>query len=398
VGRRGALWALGALFATSVVVTGARGSLGLFVHPWEEEFGASRGAVSLVTSLGFLAFGLAQPLAGRLLESVEARRVLVAGLAVCAAGYGGGAFATELWQALLLVGIVAGVGTGLASLSSLAYVAAHLVERRRGAIFGLLTAGAAGGQVIVLPIATAALGVSLRASLLVLAASVAATALVLLLAVPGSGLKPAGTGGGRVGVVLREPRFWLLAVPYFVCGYTSTGLTDTHLIPYALDHHSSEAAASAALATLAAFNVVGVLGAGAVTDRVDRGRLLALTYAARGVALVALLFAGSGPELFVVAAFFGLADFATVPPTTSLTRSVFLSAGWALPLGIISGAHQAGSALGAWLGGALYDATGTYAWSFGSAAVALVVASALSWALRGRPGAMRPEPAPAQAT
>ena len=142
--------------------------------------------------------------------------------------------------------------------------------------------------------------------------------------------------------------------------------------------------------------MAGVLLAGAITDRVDRGRLLALTYAARGAVLVALPFIASPAWLFVFAALFGLADFATVPPTMSLTRSVFLAGGWALPLGIISGAHQAGSALGAWLGGLLYDATGTYAYSFASAAAALAVAAGLSYALRERP-TLGPAPAPATA-
>jgi predicted MFS family arabinose efflux permease len=86
----------------------------------------------------------------------------------------------------------------------------------------------------------------------------------------------------------------------------------------------------------------------------------------------------------VFAALFGIADFATVRPTTSLTRTVFLAGGWALPLGLIGGAHQAGSALGAYFGGALYDLTGTYDWTFVTAAATLALAAALSFTLRER--------------
>jgi MFS family permease len=383
---------LAALAAVGLVSAGSRGSLGLFIEPWEDAFGASRGEVALIASLGFVFLGIGQPVAGRLLESFDPRRVLFAGLVLGTAGYAGGAFAPNLPAAIVLIGVVAAFGSGLASLSAVSYVAGELVERRQGIIFGILTAGAAGGQVVVLPIATAALGISLRAALLAIAGVLALTALAVLALVPN--VPPAGERVVRVGALgrlLADARFWLLTVPFFVCGYTSTGLTDTHLIPYALHHGVAEGTASAALTTLAAFNMAGVLVAGALTDRLDRGRMLALIYAARAVSVLALPFLTSAEGLFLFAVAFGLADFATVPPTTSLARSLFRSGGWALALGLISGAHQAGSALGAFLGGWLYDQTGTYTYSFTSAAAALVVAAALSYALRER-ARLRPAP------
>ncbi len=364
-------------------VYGSRGALGLLLHPWQEQFGASRGAVSLVSSFGFVALGLGQPIAGRLLESFDARRVVVVGAAISAAGFGGAAYASELWLAILLAGVVAAFGAGLASLSALSYAAAELVEHRQGAVFGVLTAAAAGGQVVVLPLVTVALGVSLRAALLFLAVTLAAATAALHLLLPPirparRREEPSGTALG----ILGERPFWLLAVPFFVCGFTTTGLIDTHLVPYAVDHHVGEATASGALATLAAFNTIGVLIAGALTDRVDRGRMLAVVYAARGVSLLFLPFVTTPAGLFAFAVVFGLADFATVPPTTSLTRSLFRSGGWALALGLVFGAHQAGAALGAWLGGWLQDLTGTYHLSLLSAAVTLALASLLSYALR----------------
>ncbi len=380
------LWSLGALATIGVVGYGTRGSLGLFIKPWEDAFGASRGAVSLISSVGFIALGLGQPVAGRLLESFEARRVLFAGLALGAAGYIGAAMTEDLWVALVLVGLVASFGSGLASLSSLSFLAAELSESRHGVIFGVLTAAAAGGQVLILPLATAALGVSLRAALVSLGLLLAAVAVVVVTFVPRVERAELvrEDGAGRLRSLLRARPFWLLVVPFFVCGYTTTGLTDTHLIPYALDHHITQTTASSALATLAAFNVAGVLVAGMVTDRIDRGRLLACVYAARGAVLLLLPLVTTPAGLFLFAALFGLADFATVPPTTSLARSLFRRGGWALALGLISGAHQVGSALGAYLGGWLYDVTGTYVYSFASAAAALLAASVLSYALRER--------------
>jgi predicted MFS family arabinose efflux permease len=388
-------WSVGALAVAGVAALGARGSFGLFVKPWEAAFDATRGSVAAISASSFICYAASQALAGRLLDRWGGRQVLLVGLASISIAYLGAAFATELWQAFLLVGALAGLGSGFAAIFTLNYIAAGIVRSRSGIAFGVLTAAGAGGQVIVLPIATTALGVSLRVSLLTVAAALAVAFVVIALVVRDPGreqLERAGRGGFRT--IAGTPGFWLLLVPFFICGYTSTGLTDTHLIPYATDHHIAEATASAALATLAAFNVVGVLVAGFLTDRIDRGKLLAATYTARAASLFVLPALTSAGPIFVFAAFFGLADFATVPPTTSLTRSVCKEGGWGFALGLIGASHQVGSALGAWLGGWLFTRTGSYDYSFSSAAVALLVAAALSYVLRERRQTPVPEPVP----
>jgi predicted MFS family arabinose efflux permease len=388
-------WSVGALAVAGVAAVGARGSFGLFIKPWEEAFGATRGSVAGISATSFVMYALSQAFAGRLLDRWGGRRVLLVGLSGIAVSYLGAAFATELWQVFLLIGVMAGAASGFAAIFTLNYIAAGIVPSRSGIAFGVLTAAGAGGQVVVLPVATAALGVSLRVSLLAVALALAVAFVVVLRIVhdPGERDRERGTDGG-FGTIARTPGFWLLLVPFFICGYTSTGLTDTHLIPYATDHHIAEATASAALATLAAFNVVGVLVAGYLTDRVDRGKLLAATYVARAAALFVLPALTSAGPIFVFAAFFGLADYATVPPTTSLTRSVCRAGGWGFALGLIGASHQVGSALGAWLGGWLFTRTGSYDYSFSSAAVALLVAAALSYLLRERGARPVPDPVP----
>lgn len=367
---------------------GARGSLGLFVTPWEARFGASRADIALVSTVGFLVFAAGQTVAGRIQESVPGRRLVLVGVALCALGYGGAAFAPSLPAVVLLVGVLAASGIALSALPVLSVLAADLVRSREGMVFGLLTAAGAGGQVVVLPLAAAALNGSERGALLVIAGVLGVALAGVALAVPrGAGVRPEDAapsvpvrGFARL---WREPRFWLLLVPFFVCGYTTTGLMDTHFIPYAVDHHVPETVASGALATLAAFNVLGVLVAGGLTDRVDRGRLLAILYAGRAGSLLLLPLLTSPRGLFVFAVLFGVVDFATVPPTTALTRRVFHTGGWAVALGVISAAHQVGSALGAYLGGWLYDRTGGYEIVFASAAVALLAAAAMSLRLAG---------------
>lgn len=381
--RKDVVPAVAALSFVAVASYGSRGSLGLFIQPWQEAFDVSRGSVSLVSSVSFLAFGLAQPVAGRLLATWTARQVLVAGVLFSATGFFFAAFAHALWLVVLLIGVVASFGAGLASLSALSFVAGEIVHKKYGAVVGILTAAAAGGQVLVLPVSAAALSISLKAALMVLGVLLGIVAILLLAFVRPTrpvAADPLSTNGASG--MLREPRFWLLLVPFFICGYTTTGLTDTHLIPYAVDHHISKINASAALATLGAFNVMGVLLAGWLTDRVDRGRMLALTYAFRAGLLLCLPFLTSPAGLFLFAALFGLADFSTVPPTTSLTRTTFSQARWALAIGVISGGHQLGSALGAYSGGLFFDLTGSYFYPFLLGAIGLLLAALLSFGLR----------------
>ncbi|NNF62812.1 MAG: MFS transporter [Acidimicrobiia bacterium] len=370
------------LVVTAVLVMGTRGSFGLFIGPWEELFDSGRASVSLISAIGFLVYGFGQPTAGRLLERWPTRYVIGLGLGLMALGLGGAAMSTAMWMAILSIGVVASFGTGLASLSALSYVAGELVESKGGLIFGLLTAGAAGGQVIVLPIATAALNVSLRASLLTLAALAVAGAVVVLIKVPPLPTREATIGTTPISTMFRERRFWLLLIPFFICGYTTTGMIETHLIPFALDHHVAQTAASAALATLAAFNVAGVLIAGVLTDRIDRGKMLGWIYLMRAATLLILPFVTNATGLFVFGALFGVADFSTVPPTTSLTQTVFRTGGWAVAIGIISAAHQIGSAMGAWVPGVILETTGSYSMAFVSGSIALLVAGYLSFLLR----------------
>lgn len=380
------------LVVTAVLVMGTRGSFGLFIGPWEELFDAGRASVSLISAVGFLVYGFGQPTAGRLLERWPTRYVIGLGLGLMALGLAGAAMSTAMWMAIVSVGVVASFGTGLASLSALSYVAGELVESKGGLIFGLLTAGAAGGQVIVLPIATAALNVSLRTSLFTLAALAVGGAVLVLIKVPPLPTREATVGTTPISTMIRERRFWLLLVPFFICGYTTTGMIETHLIPFALDHHVAQATASAALATLAAFNVAGVLISGVLTDRIDRGKMLGWIYLMRAATLLILPFITNATGLFVFGALFGVADFSTVPPTTSLTQTVFRTGGWAVAIGIISASHQIGSAMGAWVPGVILETTGSYSMAFVSGSVALLVAAYLSFLLRESTQVKSPAP------
>jgi predicted MFS family arabinose efflux permease len=396
VARRAPVLPLLALLFAGLTYYGARGSLANFVIPWQHAYGTNRAGVSLVVTASFLSIAVAQVVAGRLLERVDAWRLLAAGLALGVVGYGLGAVVGSLPLEILLVGVVAGFGGGLAANSTLSVMVTQLYRERHGALFGLIGAATAAGSVVMLPTSRIALDVSLETALVFLTGALA-LALVGVLAFLRVGARAQRSQQAPVSVasVMRQRDFWLLGVPFFVCGVTSTGITDTHLVAYMQGCHVGGGTASTLVATLALFNLIGTFGSGLLTDRVDPRRLLATVYACRGVILLLLPLLRSTELLAAFSVAFGLADFATVPPTTALAQKSFKSGGFGLVLGLIGAAHQVGSALGSVLGGVLYDATGGYGAFFVSASAVCLIAAVLSLRIGRSPQNIRPALAPA---
>jgi predicted MFS family arabinose efflux permease len=383
--RRAPVLPLLALLFAGLTYYGARGSLANYVLPWQHAYGASRGGVSLIVTASFLSIGAAQILGGRLLERMEAWKVLAAGLALGVAGYGAGALAGSLPLEILLVGVVAGFGGGLAANSTLSVMVTQLYRERHGALFGLIGAATAAGSVVLLPTSRIALDVSLKTALIFVAAMIG-LALLGVLAFLRLGGRAVRSQQAPVSVasVVRQRDFWLLGIPFFVCGVTSTGVTDTHLVAYMQGCGVGGGTASDLAATLALFNLIGTFGSGLLTDRIDPRRLLAGVYLSRALVLLLLPLLRTTELLIVFSVMFGLADFSTVPPTTALAQRAFKTGGFGLVLGLIGAAHQVGSALGSALGGFLYDETGGYGAFFVTASAICVIAAILSLGI-GRP-------------
>lgn len=164
----------------------------------------------------------------------------------------------------------------------------------------------------------------------------------------------------------------------------------THLVPHAAEHGFSEMHAAQALGLMGAMNIVGTVLSGWICDRFGRKGPLAFYYCVRGLSLIFLLYVWNVPSLHIFAAIFGLNYISTVPPTTTLTANIF----GRFSVGTLSGwiffSHQVGSAIGAWAGGAIFDATGSYSWAFLSAAVLAFVASGLSLLIKEVPLSARP--------
>jgi MFS family permease len=409
---------LAVVFVALLAAQGARLAFGAFVAPWERDFQVSRGAISLVSLVSFLVYGLSQPLSGRLIDRLGVRKVFAASLLLVGLGVAATAAVRSPLQLALLYGVLASVGFGGASGVAATVAVTRWFSARRGFALGLVEAGFGAGQLVLVPTSLVLIGlIGWRATLVAMGAVIAVVvfplALLLVRSSPeDKAMRPFGDDGrpaaeaaaagpvagpspnGRAGL-LRARAFWGLALPFFVCGITTTGMIDTHLVPFAHDHGYSTAVAGTAVSLLAACNIAGTLASGPLVDRFDGRVILGGLYAVRALSLGLLLAAASPGWLLAFGVVFGLVDFATVAPTTVLASRYFADHSLGVVVGLLYLSHQVGSALGAWVPGLLHDLTGGYAASIDAAIVALAVASLLSFRLPEVP-ASRPVLSPSR--
>jgi len=373
----------GVAFVAILGAAGFRAASGVLITPLEEEFGWSRGTISLAVSVNLILFGLTAPLAATLMDRFGIRQVVATALLLIAAGSGLAVVMTASWQLVLLWGVLVGLGTGSMALVFVATIAGRWFVKRRGVVTGVLTAAGATGQLIFLPVLAAiATGVGWRAaSLTVAGAALAVVPLVLwfIRDYPADvGLPPYGereivpppprTGGAarRALAVLRTASrtgtFWLLVGGFAICGASTNGLVATHLIPAGHDHGMPETTAANLLAVIGVFDIAGTIVSGWLTDRFDSRALLGAYYALRGLSLLilpSLIAATVHPSMIVFIIFYGLDWVATVPPTIALCRQHFGADG-PVVFGWVFAAHQIGAAIAATGAGLIRDFTGDY--------------------------------------
>jgi len=396
---------VGVMFFAQAVALGVRGTIGLLIQPWEAEFGWDRAAVSLTASLGFVVYGLAQAFSGRWADRTGPRVIFAASIALLGVGTMAVSSIVTLWQAYAIFGVLIMLGIGGASSPTSAVAVARWFTTRRGLALGIVGAGSAAGQFVLVPVMAGLIGgFGWRAAFLWLGAGILVVALPIIVLLlrddPSQGAGRASSAASDTGSpmpvaeILRHANFWWLALSFFVCGVTTSGLIDTHFIPYAQDHHVAAVTAATAFGVLSLVNMVFTTLSGAVSDRLGFARLLGWIYAGRAVTLVFLVFARDPVSLFVFAVAFGIVDFSTVAPTTALSTVIFGRRSAGTVYGLVALSHQIGSALGSYAGGLVHDVTGSYAGFILAGAALSGAAAFMAWAISEAPAPLR-EAAPA---
>ncbi|HSB71232.1 MAG TPA: MFS transporter [Candidatus Methylomirabilis sp.] len=368
-------------------VAGVRSSFGVFVQPLQHEFGWDRASISVTAMLSMILYGALGPLAGRLADRYGPKWVLVVSILLAGLGALASSTMTRLWQFHVYYGLITSIGAGGAAMVTAAAMTSRWFAERRALVMGLAGAGVSAGQLIFLPLAAKLeLAYGWRWSFaglgLILIALVLPVTLALFQNDPAErGLRPYGAGTGRgitggqddagaatsLAEAVRHRGFWLLAGSFFVCGYTSTGLIGVHLIPHAVDHGFPKMVASGAMGLMGAMNVVGTTASGYICDRYGKRGPLAVYYFLRGLSLFFLLGVSNVAELNLFAILFGLNYISTVPATSTLTADLFGRRSVGMLFGWIFLSHQVGAALASYIGGLVYDVTGTYNLAFLSA-------------------------------
>lgn len=412
VGPRGhILLIVAATFVSLLISAGVRATPGVLMMPLQMDFGWDRATISLSAAIGIFLYGLVGPFAAALMTSFGIRRTMLAGLALMAVSTFASLWMHSPWQYILTWGVFSGIGTGAVASVLGAAIVNRWFATRQGLVMGLLSASTATGSLVFLPF-LAWLSREDAWKPVVMAVSLACVILIPIVAfiVPehpkdigtqrfgetqdsaaAKPLKQARTVGLAFAVLFRaarKPIFWLLFGTFFVCGLTTNGLVQTHMIAFCGDHGVAPVAAAGLLSTMGLFDLFGTTGSGWLTDRFNPRVLLIVYYALRGLSLIALPFLTfDSVNLAIFAVFYGLDWIATVPPTMKLTNQAFGEAEAPIVFGWVLTGHQLGAAVAAFGAGVIRQDMGTYTPAFVAAGIfGLVAAAALAGSL------MRPTP------
>jgi len=409
-------WIMAALtFLTALSMAAVMGMPGVLMLPLRTEFGWNIADISAVMALRLMLFGLMAPFAAAVLLRYGIGATVVTACALVVAALGLSTGMTSLPQLWATWGAMSGIGSGLVAMVLGATVATRWFVARRGLVLGLMAAASATGQLAFLPLAEwLSSHYGWRVALLPVCAACTLAALLMLLFganYPGElGLPAFGERNvtpppsRRPAAALMALRtltevatgraFWVLFGTFFVCGLSTNGLIQTHLIPLCADYGIPGVQAAGLLAAMGAFDIVGTIGSGYLSDRFDSRKLLFWYYGLRGLSLAFLPFSNfSVLGLSVFTVFYGLDWIATVPPTVKLANQHFGRERGPVVFGWVFTAHQLGAAVAAFGGGLSRDALGSYLPAFFVAGSACLVAALAAVSMR-RSAAI---PAPAAA-
>ena len=347
---------------------GTRHGFGLWLLPITQEMGWTRQSFALAIAIQNLSWGLIGIFAGMAADRFGAFRVLLGGAVLYALGLAGMALSPTPTLFALTAGVLIGAaqaGTTYAVIYGI--LGRQIAPERRSWAMGVAAAAGSFGQFLMVPVeGWLILNFGWQQALLVL------SLLVLLIIPLAFGLREPGFGSGAtparreqsigqaLGEAFKYPSFQMLMAGYFVCGFQVVFI-GVHMPSYLKDHGLSPQVASYALALIGLFNVFGTYIAGTLGQRMPRRFILSFIYLARAVAISVFLLVPLSPlSVYIFSAVMGTLWLSTVPPTNATIAQIFGVQHLSMLGGFVFFSHQLGSFMGVWLGGYLYDATGSY--------------------------------------
>ncbi len=358
------------LLCGAIIVTlsmGIRHGFGLWLLPITQDQGWTRGTFSFAIAVQNLSWGVFGIFAGMAADRFGAFRVIIGGAVIYALGLIGMALSTTGLMFTLTAGILIGAaqaGTTYAVIYGV--IGRNIPAEKRSWAMGVAAAAGSFGQFLMVPVEGFLIsGLGWKEALLVLSAA------VLLIAPLAFGLRETRFGTGQappreqtilqaLKEAVKYPSFQLLMAGYFVCGFQVVFI-GVHMPSYLKDKGLSPQVASYALALIGLFNVFGTYAAGTLGQRLSKKNILAFIYFARSVVIAVFLIAPLSPmSVYIFASVMGLLWLSTIPPTNAMVAQIFGIQHLSMLSGFVFFSHQIGSFLGVYLGGKLYDMTGSY--------------------------------------
>lgn len=390
---------LAVTFACLLVSAAVRSVPGIILLSLEHEFHWSRETISGAVSINLLLFGLAGPFLGRLMDLYGAKTITLLMISLIALGAGGTLFMQEPWQMYMLWGAIVGIGSGGTSMVMGSAVVNRWFHERRGLALGVLGAAMSSGQLLFTPIIMSLnthLGWRAATLFSVLLFGFIVLPLVIRFMVNNpelKGMRPYGMNQtattapvrpdpNPMGLVMRNPQFWLLAFSFGICGFTTSGLFQTHLIPHGIEHGFSEMTMAVSLGLMGATDIFGTVLSGWLCDRFGKRGPLAIYYLLRGISLMLLPYVESTGQLIAFSVVYGLNWLSTVPATSALTADLFGKQNVGVVFGWIFFAHQFGAALASYGAGYLHSLAGDYTLAFMASGLFALIATGLVIGIR----------------
>ena len=370
------------IVGVGIVVTcvgfGAMLTLSIFLQPMAGAMGWTRTGIAMAAMLNFLCMGLGAFVWGALSDRFGTRAVVLCGGAVLGLGMILASQATTLLHFQLLYGIIVGFAAG-SFYAPLTTITAKWFTAHRSLAVALVSAGLSMGSTVMAPLARWLItSYDWRTAMWMLGDLVWLVVLPVAFLVRNAPKVLVGPAAGAaagteltMGQVLRTPQFAAIALTHFACCAAHSGPI-FHMVTHAIDRGGLSMAAATVLSAASLASLSGKIGCGIFADRIGAKRTLVAGLALQAVAVSLYLLAGGLPSFYALALIFGFAYGGVMPLYAILVREYFGERNMGAAFGAVSLAATLGMALGPWIGGAIYDSFGGYAWMFvGSAAIGL---------------------------
>ncbi len=384
-------------FVMNLIARGTTESFAVFLLPVQTGLGLSRPQITLTYSANMLAYGLSAPFVGQLIDRLGARTTYGLGLASLGIGYVLAGFATELWQYLIAVGVLGGLGSAALGMIAASALLSRWFTAHLGAVMSVPYAAVGAGMLVLPPISQLLLEHYDWRSTHQIIGGVILLLLLLLLIVPlgrisaGSlkwqAVRAAATatpvGAWTVSSALRTSAFWGLFGAYLFTAMAASSIMP-HSVAYLIEKGFDPLVAAGAFGLTGALSVAGMLAIGAISDRIGRRPTAVLSYLSTIVGIVSLLLVGVWPSLILLYGFvffFGLMQGVRGPIIVAMVAILFRGGGVGAIYGTLSLAMGLGAALGSWCSGLLFALSGSYLASFLLAIAAAVAGLATFWFL-----------------